>query len=149
MAKGAGLPFCHQDEEHMVTTSLDELGPLLDVPLHWPASLHPEVLSQLDLPTPFLVGDLRLVGDRIQAFTAAMPRVRPFYAVKCNSAPEVLRAAHTHGTGFEIASLGELSILEEVGIVGRDVLYSNTVKPAAHIAGAAERGVWRFAIDSE
>jgi ornithine decarboxylase len=133
----------------MVTTSLDELGPLLDVPLHWPASLHPEVLSQLDLPTPFLVGDLRLVGDRIQAFTAAMPRVRPFYAVKCNSAPEVLRAAHAHGTGFEIASLGELSILEEVGIVGRDVLYSNTVKPAAHIAGAAERGVWRFAIDSE
>jgi ornithine decarboxylase len=133
----------------MVTTSLDELGPLLDVPLHWPASLHPEVLSQLDLPTPFLVGDLRLVGDRVQAFTAAMPRVRPFYAVKCNSAPEVLRAAHAHGTGFEIASLGELSILEEVGIVGRDVLYSNTVKPAAHIAGAAERGVWRFAIDSE
>ena len=30
-----------------------------------------------------------------------------------------------------------------------EVLYSNTVKPASHIAEAAEAGVWRFAADSE
>jgi ornithine decarboxylase len=40
-------------------------------------------------------------------------------------------------------------MLEEIGFPPDEVLYSNTVKPAAHIAGAAEAGVWRFAVDSE
>ncbi len=29
------------------------------------------------------------------------------------------------------------------------MLYSNTVKPPAHVAAAAAAGVWRFAVDSE
>ncbi len=53
------------------------------------------------------------------------------------------------GAGFEIASLGELHMLTDLGVPGQSVLFSNTVKPAAHIAGAAEAGVWRFAADSE
>jgi len=39
--------------------------------------------------------------------------------------------------------------LQAVGVDPRDVLYSNTVKPAAHVRGAFEAGVWRFAVDSE
>jgi ornithine decarboxylase len=72
-----------------------------------------------------------------------------FYAVKCNSAPEVLRTAAAQGAGFEIASLGELHMLQALGVDPSGVLYSNTVKPAAHVAGAADAGVWRFAVDSE
>ena len=78
-----------------------------------------------------------------------MPRVQPFYAVKCNSAPEVLNTVADHGTSFEVASLGELRMLQELGVDPTDVLYSNTVKPASHVVGAAEAGVWRFAADSE
>jgi ornithine decarboxylase len=40
-------------------------------------------------------------------------------------------------------------MLQAVGVDPAVVLYSNTVKPASHIAGAAEAGVWRFAADSE
>ena len=69
--------------------------------------------------------------------------------MKCNSAPEVLQTAAAAGAGFEIASLGELRMLQDVGVDPAEVLYSNTVKPAAHIAGAAEAGLWRFAVDSE
>ena len=36
-----------------------------------------------------------------------------------------------------------------VGVDARDVLFSNTVKPEAHIRDAALQGVWRFALDSE
>jgi ornithine decarboxylase len=133
----------------MVTSPLEELGSVLEVSSHWPASLSPDVLSRIDLPTPLLAGDLRRLEQRIDAFRAAMPAVRPFYAVKCNSASEVLRTAADRRAGFEIASLGELTLLESVGVCPEEVLYSNTVKPASHVAGAAERGVWRFAIDSE
>lgn len=126
-----------------------DLGATLDVPRHWPASLHPKLLADLDLPTPFLVGDLSLLADRYRRFHAALPHVRPFYAVKCNSTPELLRAAAAEGSGFEIASYGELTQLQAIGVDPADVLYSNTVKPAGHVALAAEAGVWRFAVDSD
>lgn len=126
-----------------------ELGTVHEVPRHWPESLHPKRLADLDLPTPFLVGDLDILRDRLRRFESAMPLVRPFYAVKCNSAPEVLSAAARLGTGFEIASFGELTQLQAVGVDPAGVLYSNTVKPATHVAQAAAAGVWRFAVDSD
>jgi ornithine decarboxylase len=129
--------------------SLVETGTLLGLPAHWPDGLHPKILADLDVPTPFLAGDLDVVEQTVRRFRAALPSVRPFYAVKCNSTPEVLRTMAGAETGFEIASLGELGMLQAVGVDPADVLYSNTVKPASHIAGAAEAGVWRFAADSE
>ncbi|MGA8994914.1 MAG: type III PLP-dependent enzyme [Nocardioidaceae bacterium] len=129
--------------------TMTETGPVLEVPSHWPTSLHPRVLAGLDLPTPFLAGDLSLLGDRVDRFREALPRIKPFYAVKCNSAPEVLQTAAAHGASFEVASLGELQILQRLGVDPAEVLYSNTVKPPAHVAGAAAAGVWRFAVDSE
>ncbi|MDQ4008444.1 MAG: type III PLP-dependent enzyme [Actinomycetota bacterium] len=132
-----------------MSASMADLGTLLDVPRQWPASLHPKILTDIDVPTPFLAGDLRMLADRFRRFHMAMPRVQPFYAVKCNSAPEVLRTAAAEGAGFEVASLGELRMLQAIGVDASDVLYSNTVKPAHHVAGAAEAGVWRFAVDCE
>ncbi len=132
-----------------MSASMADLGTLLDVPRQWPVSLHPKILADIDVPTPFLAGDLRMLADRFRRFHMAMPSVRPFYAVKCNSAPEVLRTAAAEGAGFEVASLGELRMLQAIGVDPADVLYSNTVKPAHHVAGAAEAGVWRFAVDCE
>lgn len=132
----------------MTSTLLDRARPPLGLPSHWPATLHPRILSGLDLPTPFLATDLQLLTERLRRFTSALPVVRPFYAVKCNSAPEVLGTVANHGAGFEVASLGELRMLEDLGVDPADVLYSNTVKPASHVSGAAEAGVWRFAADS-
>lgn len=119
------------------------------MPKSWPPSLSPRLLSELDLPTPFLVGDLAMLRDRFRSFHDALPGVQPFFAVKCNSSPQVLGAALDVGASFEVASLGELRLVQETGVDPRDVLYSNTVKPPAHIAGAAESGLWRFAFDSE
>jgi ornithine decarboxylase len=128
--------------------TLLDLGACLDVPSAWPESLHPRELARLDVPTPVLVGDTRLVAQRLTEFEAAMPGVRPFYAVKCNSERQVLHAVAERGAGFEVASLGELQMLQRIGVDPYDVLYSNTVKPATHVRGAHEAGVWRFAIDS-
>lgn len=132
-----------------MTAPTTHRGTSLEVPLHWPLGLHPTVLADVDLPTPFLIGDLTALAERVSRFTSALPGVQPFYAVKCNSAPQVLGAVAARGVGFEIASLGELRMLQDIGADPSRVLYSNPVKPAAHVAGAAEAGVWRFAVDCE
>jgi ornithine decarboxylase len=132
----------------MSSSLAEEVRHPLGLPSHWPASLHPRVLSDLDLPTPYLATDLRILEERLQRFVTALPRVQPFYAVKCNSAARVLSTVVEQGASFEVASLGELRMLQELGVDPAGVLYSNTVKPASHVAGAAEAGLWRFAADS-
>ncbi len=132
-----------------MTASVTGLAPILELPPAWPEGLTPEVLAGIDLPTPFLAGDLGMVADRFERFARALPRVQAHYAVKCNSAPEVLRTAAAQGAGFEVASIGELRMLQAIGVDPAGVLYSNTVKPASHIAEARAAGLWRFAADSE
>ncbi len=133
----------------MTTTAEPNATSITTLPSCWPASLSPANLRAVQIPTPFLLTDLELVRHQLAAFRAAMPRVNPFYAVKCNSSTEVLQTLARSGAGFEVASLGELRLLEAAGVHPLGVLYSNTVKPAAHIRAAAESGVWRFAFDSE
>lgn len=111
-------------------------------------ALAPDLLSIIEAPTPYLVTDLDTVAAHLVAFQAALPGVQPFYAMKCNPAPEILSTVRAYGASFEIASIGELRILERLGVDPAGVLYSNPVKPPSHIAAAHAAGVWRFSFDS-
>lgn len=115
----------------------------------WPTPLAPATLGGIvDMPTPYLVTDLDTVTARHASFRTALPGVRVHYAMKCNPAEEVLRTLHGEGAGFEVASIGELRMLQAIGVDPADVLYSNPVKSPAHIAAAHAAGLWRFSFDS-
>ena len=118
------------------------------VPAHWPAALAPDALAAVRTPTPYLITDLSTVADQYHRFRAALPGIRPHYAMKCNSSPEILRTLADLGGGFEVASLGELKMLQYIGVDPADVLYSNPIKPPAHVAAAHAAGLWRFSFDS-
>jgi ornithine decarboxylase len=97
---------------------------------------------------PFLLLDLDLVRAKARRFRSAMPRVQPHYAVKANPHPRVVAVLDNEGVAFEIASVGELALLSELGVTGRDVFYSNPVKCREHVTRAAGRGVEWFVVDS-
>ncbi|MFI7546643.1 type III PLP-dependent enzyme [Actinoplanes sp. NPDC049599] len=124
------------------------IGTRAPLPAAWPAALSPDCLAVITMPTPYLVTDLDTVVRRLRAFTAALPGVQPFYAMKCNPSPEILATLRDHGASFEIASLGELRMLQRLGVDPAGVLYSNPVKPPAHLAAAHAAGLWRFSFDS-
>jgi ornithine decarboxylase len=97
---------------------------------------------------PFLLIDSSIVREKARRFAAAMPRVRPHYAVKANPDPRVLRALVAEGAGFEIASIAELDLLLELGVSAAEVFYSNPLKSRDYIAYAAAKGVEWFVVDS-
>jgi ornithine decarboxylase len=118
---------------------------------------HPEV--SLDFETvrraardkytrPFLILDTAIVREKARRFHAAMPRVRPHYAVKANPDPRVLKVLVEEGAGFEIASIAELDLLLSLGVPAAEVFYSNPVKSRDSIAYAAAKGVEWYVIDS-
>uniref|UniRef100_A0A8C6T057 ornithine decarboxylase n=1 Tax=Neogobius melanostomus TaxID=47308 RepID=A0A8C6T057_9GOBI len=53
---------------------------------------------------PFYVGNLDSVFEKHQKWQTLLPRVTPFYAVKCNNNLAVLRTLSALGTGFDCAS---------------------------------------------
>jgi ornithine decarboxylase len=97
---------------------------------------------------PFLILDTAIVRGKIRRFRAAMPRVRPHYAVKANPDRRVLKVLAQEGAGFEIASTAELDLLLGLGVPAAEVFFSNPMKSRESIAYAAAKGVEWFVTDS-
>src|SRR5438128_7215264 len=97
---------------------------------------------------PFLIVDTAIVRGKARRFRAAMPRVRPHYAVRANPDRRVLKVLIQEGCGFEIASTAELDLLLGLAVPAAEIFYSNPVKSRESIAFAAAKGVEWFVIDS-
>ncbi len=118
---------------------------------------HPEVsldfecvrqAAQQRYTRPFLIIDNAIVRAKLERFRAAMPRIRPHYAVKANPDHRVLRTLAQNGSGFEIASVAELDLLLALGVPAAEIFYSNPVKARDSIAYAAQKGVEWYVVDS-
>jgi ornithine decarboxylase len=92
--------------------------------------------------------DLDVVEEAYRRISSALPMATVHYATKCNPHPAVLARLHAIGSHFEIASAVELDTLRRLGVDPADLIYSNPVKPIAHIERAFAAGVRRFAFDS-
>jgi ornithine decarboxylase len=57
---------------------------------------------------PLYICDLTDIIKKHRIWTQFLPRVLPFYAVKCNDSPLVLKILASLGTGFDCASKGEI-----------------------------------------
>ncbi|KAI8432633.1 hypothetical protein MSG28_013615, partial [Choristoneura fumiferana] len=71
---------------------------------------------------PFYVCDLRELAARHARWRDLMPRVEPFYAVKCNDDKLLLRTLAALGTGFDCASRGEIDLVTNLGVAPELVL---------------------------
>jgi ornithine decarboxylase len=118
---------------------------------------HPEVSLDFEIvrqaarqkyTRPFLILDNAIVREKARRFRAAMPRVRPHYAVKANPDRRVVKALLQEGCSFEIASTAELDLLLSLGANVAEVFYSNPMKSRQAVAYAAARGVEWFVVDS-
>src|SRR4249920_2596187 len=118
---------------------------------------HPEVELDFEIARqaagqkysrPFLILDNAIVRDKARRFRAAMPRVRPHYAVKANPDRRVVKALMQEGCSFEIASTAELDLLISLGVNAAEVFFSNPVKSRQAIAYAAAKGVEWYVVDS-
>ncbi|XP_031752790.1 ornithine decarboxylase-like isoform X1 [Xenopus tropicalis] len=97
----------------------------------------------------FYVADLGDIKQKHWRFMKELPRVKPFYAVKCNSTNEVLQMLATLGTGFDCASMGEIDMVLRMGVPAADIVYANPCKQVSHIKYAAAHGVCKMTFDCE
>jgi len=105
-------------------------------------------LASAELPTPYLVLDPGVVADRYAGLAAALPGAEIHYAVKACPHPEVLRTLVELGSGFDVASPGEVRLVLAAGADPDRICYGNPVRGPADVAAAHAAGVRRFVTDS-
>jgi ornithine decarboxylase len=118
---------------------------------HPEASLDFEIVRQAarqKYTRPFLILDSAIVREKLRRFRAAMPRVRPHYAVKANPDRRVLKVLLQEDAGFEIASVAELDLLLSLGADAARVYFSNPMRSRDANEYAAGKGVRWFVVDS-
>jgi len=97
----------------------------------------------------FFVGDMGDVVQKYKLWTSQLPRVEPFYAVKCNDDTTVLAVLAQLGTGFDCASKGEIQKVLELKVPQSRIIYANPCKQSSHIKYAAANNVEYMTFDNE
>jgi len=63
--------------------------------------------------TPLFVVDHKMLRRNVADFKKYLPRVQPYYAVKANSDPAIVKTLYEAGASFDVASLPEFLIVYE------------------------------------
>ncbi|KAJ6543568.1 ornithine decarboxylase [Mycena vulgaris] len=101
-----------------------------------------------DAERAFFVGDLSQVYRQHLRWLACLPEIQPFYAVKCNPDPYVLRLLAALGAGFDCASNGEISQVLDIGVDPARVIYANPCKAVSFVRNAGRVGVDMMTFDN-
>lgn len=98
--------------------------------------------------SPLFVLDAERVAGQLRELRHELPGVGIHFATKSLPHPEAIRAVHESGATFEVASRGEVDLLERTGVPVSGCLHTHPVKTVADITGAYLRGIRTFVVDS-
>ncbi|QKI89981.1 type III PLP-dependent enzyme [Thiomicrorhabdus xiamenensis] len=129
-----------------------------DIIQHFAEQTHPDELEQFDRAslqelvakheTPFMVLDLEEVDYQFKSLQAALPNTKLFYALKSLSHPELIKRLKKLGSYFDLATIGEVELVESLGITGDQCIHTHPIKKDKEIKRALEFGCTRFVVDN-
>lgn len=110
-------------------------------------------------PGSFLVTNLSAIASQFKQWKCELPMVEPFYAVKCNPDPVIVRLLAQMGCNFDCATMGEIDLvlnglgenlsLGNRGLADTSIVYANPAKMASHLQFAVDNDVRLTVFDGE
>jgi ornithine decarboxylase len=99
--------------------------------------------------TPFMLVKRCLLEKQYRRFRKYLPDVTPYYAVKANPHPGIIKAFAKLGTGFDVASAAEMKQVLSLGGQPSKIIFAHTIKSPEDIAFSRRRRVRLMTFDSE
>lgn len=96
-----------------------------------------------------LVVSRSVLRRQVKRFRDLLPRLEPFYAIKANPHPDILKTLVVAGVAFDAASQAEMEAALAAGARPEQIIFANTIKPTPAIAAANKAGVGLLTFDSE
>ena len=104
--------------------------------------------SRASLNSFFLI-DIGAIFRRYKLWMMYMPKVKIFYAVKCNPDKLIINTLVDLGVGFDVASKTEISMVRDFDINPEKIIFANPVKENNHISFAEAEGIRKMTFDNE
>ena len=95
----------------------------------------------------FYVISEKRVKEQVGAWKSAMSGIKPYYAVKCNPEPLLLKWLSASGVGFDCASAREIAAVKAVNS-DADIIFANPCKKREDIYYAMQNEVRTTVVDS-
>lgn len=96
----------------------------------------------------FYVVDLGAVMRKHEEWTSHLPRVKPFYAIKCNPNTAIIKLLASLGTNFDCASKAEIQQILGCGVSPDRIIYANPCKMVSHLEYAKASNVEMMTFDN-
>eukprot|EP01038_Epipyxis_sp_PR26KG_P007561 gene7561-10302_t len=153
------------DQEHLVTFSiLDNVSQVVGKIVHNgnkfgsnAGFIHKIIQTGLESES-FLVTNLNCIIAQLKQWRCELPMVEPFYAVKCNPDPVIIRLLASLGCNFDCATMGEIDlVLNGIGqfnfgargVAASSIVYANPAKMPKMLQFAIDNNVRMTVFDGE
>ena len=98
--------------------------------------------------SPLFIIDAQRVRVQYRRLAAALPMVELYYALKPLPQEAVIRALHEEGACFDLATNGEVALVQRLGIPAERCIHTHPIKRDGDIRTALDFGVNRFVVDN-
>lgn len=105
--------------------------------------------SQSENDDAFYIVDLSRIARQMLKWKKCLPRVKPFYAIKCNPSPVILKIIDSMGGNFDCASKQEIAAVLALGVDPQRIIFANPCKQVSHMKYARGAGVEMVTVDNE
>jgi len=107
-------------------------------------SLEKEMIDE-----PFYIVNVDHLLQSYERWVDYLPYIHPFYAVKCNSNPVLLRILCDLGCNFDCASQSEMELIMNLTKDPTRIIFANPCKFISHLHYAKDRNIDLMTFDSE
>ena len=99
--------------------------------------------------TPFMIIRKSQLLKQCRRFRKALPHVTPYYAIKANPHPEIIRTFIKQDCGFDVASAAEMRLVLGLGAKPEKIIFAHTIKSIEDIIAARKYRVKLMTCDNE
>ena len=99
--------------------------------------------------SPLMLIQEDLLEKQYRIFRKVLPEVMPYYAIKANPYPGIIKKFVELGTGFDVASANEMNSVLELGASPDKIIFANTIKSNEDIRTAYKKKVKIMTFDNE
>ncbi len=99
--------------------------------------------------TPFMIIRKSVLEKQFNRFRKAFPEVTPYYAIKANPHPKIVKVFAGLGAYFDVASAAEMKLVLKQGAKPSHIIFANTIKSKEDLITARKRRVRLMTFDNE
>jgi len=146
------LPEVNATTEQTIVVPRDVMSKFEAVPIT--GSIEEVISNKLkeedrDKEEAFYIIDLGAVLRKYDQWVRSLPRVKPFYAIKCNPNTAIVKTLASLGVNFDCASKAEIQQILGSGVEASRIIYANPTKMKGHINYAKSVGVELMTFDNK